>query len=135
VKRFASGVEPAGKVARIQDKGVVVDLGDDIEGFVPASHTTIEDAARLPEYFRAGEPLDLRVIESDAANRRIVLEVTTVPERIPVKEVAPPEGEEAVPAEGEEAVPVEVTAGAAEGVERAEEQDETSGGAADEAQG
>jgi hypothetical protein len=71
--------------------------------------------------------LDLRVIESDAANRRIVLEVTTVPERIPVKEVAPPEGEGAVPAE--------VMAGAAEGSERGEERDETSGGGADEAQG
>jgi len=127
VKRFAPGVEPAGKVARIQDKGVVADLGEDIEGFVPASHTTIEDAARLPEYFRAGEPLDLRIIESDAANRRIVLEVTTVPERIPVKEVAPPEGEEAVPAE--------VTAGVAEGLERGEEQEKPSGGGADEAQG
>jgi small subunit ribosomal protein S1 len=32
VKRFAPGVEPAGKVARIQDKGVVVDLGTTSKG-------------------------------------------------------------------------------------------------------
>jgi hypothetical protein len=57
-----------------------------------------------------------------------VLEVTTVPERIPVKEVAPPEGEEGVPAE--------VTVGAAEAAGIGEEQlNETSGGGADEAQG
>src|SRR5690606_8360915 len=33
-ERFAPGVEQAGKVTRLQDKGIVVDLGDDIEGFV-----------------------------------------------------------------------------------------------------
>ncbi len=80
-QRFAPGVECDGKVARVQDKGVVVDLGDDIEGFVPASHSGIEDASRLEEYYGDGDPVSLRVIESDAANRRIVLEVTETPAR------------------------------------------------------
>ena len=71
-ERFSAGVEPAGSVARVQEKGVVVDLGDDIEGFVPTSHSGVEEEEKLPEYFRAGEPLELKVIESDAANRRIV---------------------------------------------------------------
>ncbi|GMV07233.1 MAG: hypothetical protein AMXMBFR53_35080 [Gemmatimonadota bacterium] len=82
-ERFAPGVECDGKVARVQDKGVVVDLGDDIEGFVPASHSGIEDANRLEEYYAEGDAVSLRVIESDAANRRIVLEVTETPERKP----------------------------------------------------
>ena len=93
-ERFSAGVEPAGSVARVQEKGVVVDLGDDIEGFAPTSHTGVEEEEKLPEYFRAGEPLELKVIESDAANRRIVLEVTTLPERMDVPE--PPPEEEAV---------------------------------------
>jgi ribosomal protein S1 len=75
------GVELEGKVIRLQDQGVVVDLGDDIEGFVPASHAAIDNADRLPEYYGTGDTVDLKVIESDAANRRIVLEVTTAPER------------------------------------------------------
>jgi len=82
-ERFAPGVESDGKVARVQDKGVVVDLGDDIEGFVPASHSGIEDASRLEEYYAEGDPVSLRVLESDAANRRIVLEVTETPPRKP----------------------------------------------------
>ncbi len=86
VEKFAPGVESGGAVVRFQDKGVVVDLGDDIEGFVPISHTAVDDSERLVEYFRAEEAVDLRVLESDAANRRIVLEVTTAPERIAVKE-------------------------------------------------
>ena len=93
-ERFSAGVEPAGSVARVQEKGVVVDLGDDIEGFVPTSHSGVEEEEKLPEYFRVGEPLELKVIESDAANRRIVLEVTTLPERMDVPE--PPPEEEGV---------------------------------------
>ena len=89
--RFSAGVEPAGSVARVQEKGVVVDLGDDIEGFVPTSHSGVEEEEKLPEYFRDGEALELKVIESDAGNRRIVLEVTTLPERLDVPEPPPEE--------------------------------------------
>ena len=101
VEKFAPGVEPGGTVVRLQDKGVVVDLGDDIEGFVPISHTAVDDAERLVEYFRAGEAVALRILESDAANRRIVLEVTTAPERIEVQEPEP-EPEDAADEELEE---------------------------------
>jgi small subunit ribosomal protein S1 len=86
-ERFAPGVEPEGTVVRLQDKGVVVDLGDDIEGFVPISHTGVDDADRLEEYYGHGDAVALRVIESDAANRRIVLEVTEIPERKSQEEI------------------------------------------------
>ena len=93
-ERFSAGVEPEGTVARVQEKGVVVDLGDDIEGFSPTSHTGVDEGAVLGEYFRRGEALNLKVIESDAGNRRIVLEVTEVPERIDLpKPEAEPEDE------------------------------------------
>ena len=98
-ERFSAGVEPTGSVARVQEKGVVVDLGDDIEGFVPTSHSGVEEEDKLPEYFRAGEALELKVIESDAANRRIVLEVGTLPERMDVPE--PPPEEESAEESGE----------------------------------
>jgi small subunit ribosomal protein S1 len=80
-ERLAPGVEPQGKVVRVQDKGVVVDLGDDIEGFVPVSHSGVEEAEKLEEYYGPGDAVSLRILESDAANRRIVLEVTEKPER------------------------------------------------------
>ena len=86
VERFAPGVEPSGKVVRLQDNGVVVDLGDNIEGFVPASHTAVTNADRLAEYFAPGVEVDLKVLDSDAGNRRIVLEVTTSPERLAAAE-------------------------------------------------
>ena len=86
-ERLAAGVEPEGSVLRVQDKGIVVDLGDDIEGFVPVSHSGVEDADRLEEYYGIGDALALRVIESDAANRRIVLEVTETPSRKTPEEI------------------------------------------------
>jgi small subunit ribosomal protein S1 len=91
-ERLVPGVELDGTVVRVQDKGVVVDLGDDIEGFVPASHTAVEDPTRIEEFYREGETVALRIMESDAVNRRIVLEVLEVPERNTSSEV---EAEEA----------------------------------------
>ncbi len=99
--RFAPGVETEGKVLRVQDKGLVVDLGDDIEGFVPASHSGVEDANRIEEYYDAEDAVDLRVMESDAANRRIVLEVLSTPTR--KERPAAPEGDEAAEADAPEA--------------------------------
>jgi small subunit ribosomal protein S1 len=104
-ERFAPGVEQQGKVTRLQDKGIVVDLGDDIEGFVPASHSAVDDANELDQFYAPGDGVDLRVLESDAVNRRIVLEVTTTPTRKP----RPVEVEVEVPIDGD-AVAEEPTA-------------------------
>jgi small subunit ribosomal protein S1 len=102
-ERFGAGVELEATVVRVQDKGIVVDLGDDIEGFVPVSHSGIEDIDRLEEFYGHGDSVDLKVIESDAANRRIVLEVTEVPERKTPEEIeaARQRQEEAVAAAAE----------------------------------
>ena len=102
VERFAPGVEAEGKVLRVQEKGVVIDLGDNIDGFVPTSHTGLDEDVDLEEYFRVDDDADIRVLESDAANRRIVLELTSVPERRPKPE-KPAEEEEPEEGEGEEA--------------------------------
>ena len=101
-ERFVPGLEIAGKVVRVQDKGVVVDLGDEIEGFVPASHSRVEDADRLEEYYGGGDPVDLRVVESDVTDRRVVLEVTTEPEHRPDRVIKPEVAEGADGSDGEE---------------------------------
>lgn len=105
-ERLMPGIECEGNVVRVQDRGVVVDLGDDIEGFIPASHSGVEDADRLEEYYHAGDLLDLRVVESDATNRRIVLEVLTKPERRPP---APQSAAADAPAVAEGERPAEAT--------------------------
>jgi small subunit ribosomal protein S1 len=97
-QRYDPGKEVTGQVARFVDKGIVVDLGGDVEGFVPASQLGVEEPLEDPsEYFVEGQDLELKVLESDPVNRRIVLAVTVVPER---RAVPPPEVEE-VEAEAE----------------------------------
>lgn len=79
--RFSKGHEQTGTVARLQDNGVVMDLGDDVEGFVPGSHTGVEPES-MEYHYRPGEAVPLRVVASDAGERRIVLEVLQVPPRM-----------------------------------------------------
>ena len=115
VTRFSKGHEQDGTIARLQDKGVVVNLGEGVEGFVPGSHAAVPPNA-LSEYFRVGEAVPLRVISSDAGERRIVLEVLEAPEALPLEaDVADADAGGEAPAE---------EASAAE----AEAADETDGG-------
>ncbi len=80
VIRFAKGHEQDGTIVRLQDKGVVVDLGEGVEGYVPGSHSGVAPDA-LEIHYRVGESVPLRVIASDAGDRRIVLEVLEAPQR------------------------------------------------------
>jgi small subunit ribosomal protein S1 len=105
-ERFAPGVECEGSVVRVQEKGVVVDLGDNVEAFVPISHSRVRDNQSLEDFYATGDEVDLRVLESDAANRRIVVEVTAEPRRRIEEEPeaeAVPGDDEGVPADPEAA--------------------------------
>jgi small subunit ribosomal protein S1 len=75
-QRFYAGQEINGTVSRLQDKGVAVDLGDDIEGFVPVSQLGVTGLQNPADVFAEGDELEMRVTEVDAPNRRIVLEDT-----------------------------------------------------------
>jgi small subunit ribosomal protein S1 len=95
-QNFRSGQELSGKISRLQDKGVAVDLGDDIEGFVPVSQLGVTGLQNPADVFAEGDDLDLRVTEVDAGNRRIVLEVLRVPKfegGAPIFRTKPAEGE------------------------------------------
>jgi small subunit ribosomal protein S1 len=87
---YPVGTELPGKVVRLMDKGVVVDLGNDIEGFVPVSQLNPEGTVTNPADF-AWETMNLnmRVLEVDPIHRRIVLAVTSVPEEQPPKPDTP----------------------------------------------
>ena len=92
--RYSKGHEQSGTIVRLQDKGVAVDLGEGVEGFVPGSHAAVPPDA-LADYFRVGESVPLRVISSDADERRIVLEVLEAPPGGVAPETAPDESADA----------------------------------------
>ena len=92
VQQYVPGTEWSGAVVRLLDKGVVVDLGQDVEGFVPVSHLGVEEEIEDPAAkFVEGDHLELKVIESDPINRRIVLGVTELSDEIKDRPLRPVE--------------------------------------------
>jgi small subunit ribosomal protein S1 len=78
-EKYAVGVESDGKIVRLLDKGVVVDLDGEVEGFVPISQLGYRNLENPADKFHEGDMLVLKVIESDPDNRRIVLSVIDIP--------------------------------------------------------
>ncbi len=75
---YPSGRDVEGTVSRMLDHGLIVDLPEDLEGFVPTGHLGLDMPKQdKPQYyFKEGEKLDLKVIKMDTENRRIVLSIT-----------------------------------------------------------
>ena len=75
------GTELPGKVARLMDKGVVVDIGNDIEGFVPLSHLNLtgQQVNSSADVAWEGMAMNVRILEVDPIHRRIVLGVVDIP--------------------------------------------------------
>src|ERR671913_1506236 len=71
---YPIGMELRGKVVRLMDKGVVVDLGNDIEGFVPVSqlNPTGKVVNSPADVVYETMNLDMRILEVDPIHRRIV---------------------------------------------------------------
>jgi small subunit ribosomal protein S1 len=87
---YPVGTELKGKVVRLMDKGVVVDIGNDIEGFVPVSQLNFGQPVNSPaDIVYETMSLDLRVLEVDPIHRRIVLAVTGIPAEQPPRPETP----------------------------------------------
>src|SRR5438034_1350990 len=76
---YPVGTELRGRVLRLMDKGVVVDLGHDIEGFVPMSQLGIPDIQNPADAVKEGQAVELKVLEVDPIHHRIVLAATGWP--------------------------------------------------------
>jgi small subunit ribosomal protein S1 len=97
---YPVGTELPGKVVRLMDKGVVVDIGNDIEGFVPVSQLNFGNPVNSPaDIVYETMNLELRVLEVDPIHRRIVLAVTAIPAEQPPRPETP---SKVIPMETEE---------------------------------
>ncbi|HEV2146387.1 MAG TPA: 30S ribosomal protein S1 [Longimicrobiaceae bacterium] len=110
---YSVGQEITGNITRLQDKGVAVDLGNDMEGFVPVSQIGVAGVQNPADVFKEGDELEMYITEIDHANRRIVLAVTRVPKFEEGEAPVIPAAEDTTPdteAAAEEAVAPEATA-------------------------
>jgi small subunit ribosomal protein S1 len=73
---FGPDTDVTGKITRILDRGAVVELRHDVEGFVPVGQMGFDDIVHPGQYFQPGEEVPLRVIKVDPKNKRIVLSIS-----------------------------------------------------------
>lgn len=72
-QQYAVGAETPGTISQIIEKGVIVILPGEVDGFVPATHLLQGGVKDIHASFKAGDELPLRVIEFDKENKRIIL--------------------------------------------------------------
>ncbi|NTV82544.1 30S ribosomal protein S1 [Chlorobaculum thiosulfatiphilum] len=72
-QKYAVGAECTGAISQIIEKGVIVILPGEVDGFVPVSHLLQGGVKDIHSSFKIGDELPLRVIEFDKENKRIIL--------------------------------------------------------------
>ena len=71
--KYTTGTITEGKVVRIIEKGLIAELPDDVDGFVPATQLSTTRLKNLSTHFPIDNMLPLKVIEFDKNNKKIVL--------------------------------------------------------------
>ena len=84
-----------GTVVELNDKGAVVSLGENIEGFAPARQLVKEDGSTI----KKGETAEFKVIEFSKATKRVTLSHTRIFEEVKRAEAAAEKAERKAAAE------------------------------------
>jgi small subunit ribosomal protein S1 len=72
---YRIGTDVEGKIVRIIEKGVIVEMPLGVDGFVPVSQLSQTPVKNIADSFNVGDSLPLRVIEFDKESKKIVLSV------------------------------------------------------------
>jgi small subunit ribosomal protein S1 len=72
-EKYKVGQENEGKIVRIIEKGIIVELTDGVDGFVPVSQLSFAPVRNISEFFKMDDILPLKVVEFDKEAKKIVL--------------------------------------------------------------
>jgi len=72
---FGVGTETEGKIVRLIDKGVIVEMPQGVDGFVPVSQLSFAPVRAIADFFNVDDTLPLKVVEFDKEQKKIVLSV------------------------------------------------------------
>lgn len=75
---YAVGKVTEGKVVRIIEKGLIAELPLGVDGFIPATQLSTSKIKNLSYCFPIGTTLELKVVEFDKENKKIVLSALAV---------------------------------------------------------
>ena len=72
-QRFSIGTVTEGKVVRIIEKGLIAELPEGVDGFVPANQLSTSKLKNFAAHFPVDDVIPVKVIEFDKSNKKIVL--------------------------------------------------------------
>lgn len=72
-KEYAVGKKAEGKIVRIIEKGLIAELSLGVDGFIPATQLSPAKIKNLSFCFPIGTKLEMKVVEFDKENKKIVL--------------------------------------------------------------
>lgn len=72
-RTYSVGTITEGKVVRIIEKGIITELPDNVDGFVPANQLSTNKIKNLANHFPIDAVIPLKVLEFDKENKKIVL--------------------------------------------------------------
>jgi small subunit ribosomal protein S1 len=119
-RKYAVATDCLGTVTKVLDRGIVVDLDGEVEGFVPMAQLARKGDQDLSETYKEGESIPLQVVELDKTQRKVVLSEQAYYRKKHRQEKATVKREEAA---AESATPEEAAQQAPE--EKAQEQPST----------
>ena len=100
-EKLPVGTELRGTVLRPVDKGIVLDLGNDIEGFAPVSQMGIAADKNPEDAVVTGQQVITKILEVDPIHHRVVVAIIDYPAdgipepgSIPVTPAPPPEDDD-----------------------------------------
>ncbi len=73
--KYKAGTEAECKVIKPIEKGIIVELPDQVDSFIPASQLSTAPVKNFGELFKVGDKLKAEVIEFDKTNKKVVLSV------------------------------------------------------------
>lgn len=69
------GSEMTKPVMKVIEKGVILDLGEDMEGFIPLNQLNLDKNKKPTDAFKEGDEVKALITEIDTENKRIILSI------------------------------------------------------------
>jgi len=73
IKKYETGKEVSGEIIKILDKGVILELDDDVEGIVPFSSRSIKGRKEKLSKYKSGDKISGLVMEVKPDEKKIVI--------------------------------------------------------------
>jgi len=73
IKKYETGKEVSGEIIKILDKGIILELDDDVEGIVPFSSRSIKGRKEKLSKYKSGDKISGLVMEVKPDEKKIVI--------------------------------------------------------------